>query len=132
MTADTLSLPLLLAGLLRPEAWVLAEGLRVLVKLLGPMTPHLAEAMWAELGGQGLLCDQPWPKADPALVVDDVIKIAIQVNGKLRATIDLPRDAAEDEARAAALAVPNVMAAMGGKPPRKVIVVPNRIVNVVV
>jgi leucyl-tRNA synthetase len=114
------------------EAWVLAEGLRAVVKLLGPMTPHLAEAMWAELGGQGLLCDQPWPKADPALVVDDIVKIAVQVNGKLRATIDLPRDAAEDRARETALAVPNVMAAMAGKPPRKVIVVPNRIVNVVV
>jgi leucyl-tRNA synthetase len=114
------------------EAWVLAEGLRAVVKLIGPMTPHLAEAMWAELGGQGLLCDQPWPKADPALVIDDVVKIAVQVNGKLRATIDLPRDAAEDKARETALAVPNVVAAMGGKPARKVIVVPNRIVNVVV
>jgi leucyl-tRNA synthetase len=114
------------------EAWVLAEGLRLLVRLIGPMTPHLAEAMWAELGGQGLLCDQPWPKADPALVVDDVLKIAVQVNGKLRATVDLRRDAAEDEARAIALAAPNVVAAMGGKSPRKVIVVPNRIINVVV
>jgi leucyl-tRNA synthetase len=114
------------------EAWVLAEGLRLLVRLIGPMTPHLAEAMWAELGCQGLLCDQPWPKADPALIIDDVIKIAVQVNGKLRATVDLKRDAAEDEARAVALAAPNVVAAMAGKPPRKVIVVPNRIVNVVV
>jgi leucyl-tRNA synthetase len=114
------------------EAWVLAEGLRQLVRLVGPMTPHLAEAMWAELGGEGLLCDQPWPKADPALIVDDVIKIAVQVNGKLRATVDLRRDAAEDEARAIALAAPNVIAAMAGKTPRKVIVVPNRIINVVV
>jgi leucyl-tRNA synthetase len=114
------------------EAWALAEGLRLLVRLIGPMTPHLAEAMWAELGGQGLLCDQPWPKADPALIVDDVIKIAVQVNGKLRATVDLKRDAADDEARAVALAAPNVVAAMAGKPPRKVIVVPNRIINVVV
>jgi leucyl-tRNA synthetase len=114
------------------EPWVLAEGLRALVKLVGPMVPHLAEAMWAELGGQGLLCDQPWPKADAALVIDDVVKIAVQVNGKLRATIELPRDVAEDRARETALAAPNVMAAMAGKPPRKVIVVPNRIVNVVV
>jgi leucyl-tRNA synthetase len=114
------------------EAWVLAEGLRILVRLIGPMTPHLAEEMWTALGGEGLLADQPWPKADPALVIDDVVKIAVQVNGKLRATIDLPRDAAEDKAREIALAVPNVMAAMAGKPPRKVIVVPNRIVNVVV
>jgi leucyl-tRNA synthetase len=96
------------------------------------MTPHLAEEMWAALGGQGLLCDQPWPKADPALVVDDVVKVAVQVNGKLRATIELPRDAAEEAAREAALAAPNVVAAMAGKAARKVIVVPNRIVNVVV
>jgi leucyl-tRNA synthetase len=114
------------------DAWVLGEGLRLLVRLAGPMTPHLAEAMWGELGGEGLLCDQPWPKADPALIVDDVIKIAVQVNGKLRATVDLPRDAAEDQARATALAAPNVIAAMAGKAPRKVIVVPNRIINVVV
>jgi leucyl-tRNA synthetase len=114
------------------EAWVLGEGLRLLVRLIGPMTPHLAEALWTELGGEGLLCDQPWPKADPALIVDDVIKIAVQVNGKLRATVDLKRDAAEAEARAIALSAPNVVAAMAGKPPRKVIVVPNRIINVVV
>jgi leucyl-tRNA synthetase len=114
------------------EAWVLGEALRVLVRLIGPMAPHLAEEMWTVLGGTGLLCDQPWPKADPALVVDDVLKIAVQVNGKLRATIALPRDAAEDKAREAALAAPNVAAAMAGKPPRKVIVVPNRIVNIVV
>jgi len=114
------------------EGWVLAQGLRILVRLIGPMTPHLAEAMWAVLGGQGLLCDQPWPKADPGLIIDDVIKIAVQVNGKLRATVDLRRDAAEDEARATALAAPNVVAAMAGKTPRKVIVVPNRIINVVV
>jgi len=114
------------------EAWVLAEGLRILAKLIGPMTPHLAEEMWAALGGQGLLCDQPWPKADPALIVDDVVKIAVQVNGKLRATIDLPRDADEESVKAAALAAPTVVAAMAGKPVRKVIVVPNRIVNVVV
>jgi leucyl-tRNA synthetase len=121
-----------LKGTAPGEAWVLAEGLRILTRLIGPMTPHLAEEMWAALGGSGLLCDQPWPKADAALVVDDVVTIAVQVNGKLRATIDLPRDAAEATAKETALAAPNVAAAMAGKPPRKVIVVPNRIVNVVV
>src|SRR5690606_21758947 len=58
------------------EGWVLAEGLRILVKLIGPMTPHLAEEMWVALGGEGLLCDQAWPKADPALVIDETVKIA--------------------------------------------------------
>jgi leucyl-tRNA synthetase len=114
------------------EAWVLAEGLRTLVHLVAPMCPHLAEEMWVELGGTGLLCDRAWPQADAALLVDDTVKVAVQVNGKLRATIELPRDATEPFAREAALAQANVAAAMAGKPPRKVIVVPNRIVNVVV
>jgi leucyl-tRNA synthetase len=113
------------------EAWVLGEGLRALCHLVAPMCPHLAEEMWVALGGTGLLCERAWPEADPALLVDGTIKVAVQVNGKLRATIDLPRDAPEAQAREVALAQPNVAAAMAGKPPRKVIVVPNRIVNVV-
>ena len=75
---------------------------------------------------------EPWPKADAALIVDDTVTVGVQVNGKLRATVSLPRDASEAQAREAALAQPNVIAAMGGKPPRKIIVVPNRIINVVV
>ena len=78
----------------------------------------------AEFSGEALV-------SDPALLVDATVKVAVQVNGKLRATIDLPRDAPEAQAREVALAQPNVAAAMAGKPPRKVIVVPNRIVNVV-
>ena len=113
------------------EAWVLGEGLRALCHLVAPMCPHLAEEMWVALGGTGLLCERAWPEADPALLVDGTVKVAVQVNGKLRATIDLPRDAPEAQAREVALAQPNVAAAMAGKPPRKVIVVPNRIVNVV-
>ena len=113
------------------EAWVLGEGLRALCHLVAPMCPHLAEEMWVALGGKGLLCERAWPEADPALLVDGTVKVAVQVNGKLRATIDLPRDAPEAQAREMALAQPNVAAAMAGKPPRKVIVVPNRIVNVV-
>ncbi|MFZ9632907.1 MAG: leucine--tRNA ligase [Alphaproteobacteria bacterium] len=113
------------------EAWVLGEGLRALCHLVAPMCPHLAEEMWVALGGKGLLCERAWPEADPALLVDGTVKVAVQVNGKLRATIDLPRDAPEAEAREMALAQPNVAAAIAGKPPRKVIVVPNRIVNVV-
>ena len=113
------------------EAWVLGEGLRALCHLVAPMCPHLAEEMWVALGGTGLLCERAWPEADPALLVDETIKVAVQVNGKLRATIDLPRDAPEAQSREMALAQPNVAAAMAGKPARKVIVVPNRIVNVV-
>ncbi len=121
-----------LAGKGAGEAWVLAESLHALIHLIAPMCPHLAEEMWVALGGKDLLCDRSWPIADPALLIDDTIKIAVQVNGKLRATIDLPRDASEPLARDTALASPNVAAAMAGKPARKVIVVPNRIVNVVV
>jgi leucyl-tRNA synthetase len=99
------------------------------------MMPHLAESLWQALGGaeggDGLLVDRAWPVADPVLVVDDTVTVAVQINGKLRGTIELPRDAARDAAETAALAQADVMKYMEGRPPRKVIVVPNRIVNVV-
>jgi leucyl-tRNA synthetase len=114
------------------ETWVLAQAFEAVVKLIGPMTPHLAEELWQALGHTTLLCTEPWPKADPAFLVDEAVTIAVQVNGKLRATITLSRDAGEALVRERALAAPNVIAAMAGKSPRKVIVVPNRIVNVVV
>ena len=96
------------------------------------MTPHLAEEMWHLLGHEGLICLQPWPKADPALAADDMATVAVQVNGKLRATISLPRDSDNMVAEKAALTHPDVQRAMGGKTPKKIVVVPNRIVNVVV
>jgi len=114
------------------EAWALREGLEALAKLLGPMVPHLAEEMWAALGHAQLLCFEAWPKADPGLLVEDTVKVAIQVNGKLRATLDLPRDGGEGHAKEAALAHANVQAAVAGKPLRKVVFVPNRILNLVV
>ena len=89
------------------------------------------EEAWAELGHSTLLADTPWPQADQGLVVDDTITIAVQVNGKTRGTIDLPRDCPKDEAEKAALALPAVERQLDGKAPRKVIVVQNRIVNVV-
>lgn len=113
------------------SAWVRRQGLETLVILVGPMMPHLAEEMWQRLGHDRLLVDTPWPVADPALLVDDTVTVAVQVNGKLRGTIELPKDSGEDAARAAALAVPTVSKAIAGGAPRKVVVVPNRIVNVV-
>jgi leucyl-tRNA synthetase len=110
---------------------VLREGLETLTKLLGPMMPHLAEEMWARLGGEGLLADQPWPVADPDLARDEQVTIAVQVNGKLRATLELPRDAGRDAVESAALALPQVARWLDGKKPKKVVVVPNRIVNLV-
>jgi leucyl-tRNA synthetase len=112
--------------------WVRREAYETLVRLVGPMIPHVAEAMWAELGHADMLCNEAWPKADPALLVDESVTLAVQVNGKLRGTIAVPRDAAEQVAKDAALAVPNVQTAMAGKPARKIVVVPNKIVNIVV
>jgi leucyl-tRNA synthetase len=112
-----------------PEA--LREGLETLARLLGPMMPHLAEEMWHELGGQGLLAEQPWPRADPELRRDEQVTLAVQVNGKLRATLEIPRDTASDAIENAALALPQVVRWLDGHAPRRVIVVPNRIVNIV-
>jgi leucyl-tRNA synthetase len=108
------------------------EGLEALVRLSEPMMPHLAEELWARLGHATMLAATAWPAADPALLVDETVKVAVQVNGKLRGTIELPRDAAQAVAETAALALAPVTAAMAGKTVRKVVVVPNRIVNVVV
>ncbi len=113
-------------------AWIRRQGLETIVKLIGPMMPHLAEELWQRLGHGTLLADTRWPEADPAMLVDDTVTVGVQVNGKLRGTIQLGKDCGETEARAAALMLPNVVKAMGEKPPRKVIVVPNRIVNVVI
>jgi leucyl-tRNA synthetase len=113
------------------EAWALREGLEALAQLIAPMTPHLAEELWQLLGHRGLVADQPWPKFDPALVVEDSVTLAVQVNGKLRATLTAARDAPSGEVEAAALALPAIARTLDGKAPRKVIIVPNRIVNVV-
>jgi leucyl-tRNA synthetase len=110
---------------------VLREGLETLARLLGPMMPHLAEEMWQELGGNGLLAAQPWPLFDPELTRDEQVTLAVQVNGKLRATLEVARDTAADTVENAALALPQVARWLDGHSPRKVIVVPNRIVNIV-
>ncbi len=102
-----------------------------LLLLVSPMIPHLAEEGWAHLGKDGLIADAAWPVVDPAMLVDAESTIAVQVNGKLRDTIVLPRGTAKDAAEAAALASDKVVRALEGKTPRKIIVVPDRLVNIV-
>jgi len=101
------------------------------VQLIGPFMPHLAEDCWERLGYNTLLADQPWPQADPALLVDDRITIAVQVNGKRRDELTIARTATTAEIEAAALQLESVARALEGKPVTRVIVVPQRIVNVV-
>ena len=113
-------------------AWAMREATELLVQLIGPMMPHLGEECWARLGYNTLLVEQPWPKADPALLVDDTIVIAVQVNGKRRDEITVSRTAGKDEVEKAALGLESVARALEGRAPKKVIVVPQRIVNVVV
>ena len=112
-------------------AAALKQALDALVRMVAPMMPHLAEECWTTLGRTGLVADAPWPTVDPALVVDDTITLPVQINGKKRTELTVPRDAGEAEVRAAVLALEVVQTALGGKPPKKVIVVPARIVNVV-
>ena len=112
--------------------WVLREALELLVRLSGPMMPHLSEELWQRLGHSELLADTAWPEAEQALLIEESVILAVQVNGKKRATIELPRDANKQAAEAAALADPAVQRALQGQALRKVIVVPNRIVNLVI
>ena len=108
-----------------------AAALDTLIRLVAPMAPHIAEEAWARVGGVGLIAVADWPVHDPALLVEDEVTIACQVNGKLRATVTLPVGAPRQQAEAAALAAEGVVRSMEGRTPRKVIVVPDRLVNIV-
>ena len=108
-----------------------AGAIGVLVHLIAPMMPHLAEEAWSKVGSGSLVSDRPWPEVDPALLVDDSVTIAIQINGKLRDTATAPKGAPREALEALALTNPKVQAALDGKPPRKVVVVPDRLVNLV-
>jgi leucyl-tRNA synthetase len=107
------------------------EALEAIVLLSAPMMPHLAEECWKELGHTKLVAETPWPKHDPSLTASDSVTLAIQVNGKRRGEITMPKDADAALVEAAALADDGVIRALEGKAPKKVIVVPNRIVNIV-
>ena len=108
------------------------ETLEAMVLLLNPFTPHTSHALWQVLGhAETLIEDVPWPKADPTALVRDIVTLAVQVNGKLRGTLEAAPDVPRDHLEAEARALPGVVAAMGGKSVRKVIVVPGKIVNIV-
>ena len=113
------------------EPWVLRFGWETAIRLLAPMMPHVAEELWAHLGHGVMLAASPWPDADPALAEDETVTVAVQINGKLRATLEVAKDLDRDALVALALENPNVQRQLDGKPPRKVIAVPNKIVNLV-
>jgi leucyl-tRNA synthetase len=107
------------------------QAIRTLARIVAPMVPHIAEQAWADWGNQDLIADAEWPAVDPALLVDDEVTIAVQVNGKLRDTLLMPKGSAKDVTEAAALASEKIVRALEGKQPKKVIVVPDRLVNIV-
>ena len=107
------------------------QAAKTLAQLMSPMTPHLSEEIWALLGGEGLIANAPWPVADEAMLVEDTITMPIQVNGKRRDEITVAKDLDKAEVEKLALATDGVVRALDGASPKKVIVVPGRIVNVV-
>jgi leucyl-tRNA synthetase len=109
-----------------------ADAAKTLLRLVAPMVPHVAEEAWAMLGETGFIADAAWPIADPALLVDDEVTYAVQVNGKLRETVLLAKGLAKPDVESAILALPRVREVLAGAAPKKLIVVPDRLVNIVV
>ncbi|WP_419903191.1 leucine--tRNA ligase [Kiloniella sp.] len=114
------------------DNWALREAFEILVRIISPMMPHIAEELWNRLGHSEMIVNVAWPTADDKLTVDETITLPVQVNGKLRANITMAIDASEDDIKAAATAEAAVLRAIGEKEIRKIIVVKNRIVNVVI
>jgi len=113
----------------------LIEGFSILLRCLYPATPHIAHALWSELGYAstlGDLLDAPWPMVDPAALVQDEVELMLQINGKLRGSVVVPSGATKAEIEAAALACDTFVNLAAGAPAKKVIVVPGRLVNVVI
>ncbi len=108
------------------------QAVKVLAQLLSPFVPHLAEDIWAHQGGKGLIATAPWPKPDPALLLDDTVTLPIQINGRRRAEITVPKDMDKAEVEKRVLADETVLKALAGAVPKKLIIVPGRIVNVVI
>lgn len=115
-----------------PASTARDDAIRTIIRLAAPMVPHLAEEAWERLGGQGLIANAPWPDVDPAMLIEDEVTIVLQVQGKIRDRIVIAKDTAAAEVEMMALANNNIQAAMDGVPAKKVIVVPNRLVNIVI
>lgn len=113
------------------DKWALREAVTFLIQGLNPMIPHVTEEVWEAMGHKDWLVHTAWPKIDEKLLVNDTVTIAVQINGKVRATIQLPADLDQKGTEAAALENTNVQRALTGQTIKKVIVVPGRIVNVV-
>ncbi len=102
-----------------------------MVRLLYPIAPHVTEELWAELGYGDTLVDKPWPAWDKGLVAGAAITVVVQINGKVRAQLSLESDVTEEGMKEAAFADEKIQGHLGGKEPRKVIVVPKKLVNIV-
>jgi leucyl-tRNA synthetase len=111
--------------------WAVGEAVGILVQLFHPVMPHLAEECWAVLGHQTLVASEPWPTLEPDLLREDTVTLPVQINGKKRADVTVAPDAKNAEIEAAVLALDAVKRALDGKPPKRVVIVPLRIVNVV-
>ncbi|SFC64524.1 leucine--tRNA ligase [Tropicimonas isoalkanivorans] len=116
----------------KASAGARAQAMRTMAQLMSPMTPHLAEEVWSLLAGEGLVAQAAWPKADPALLVEDSVTLPIQINGKRRGELEVAADADKAAVETLVLEHPAVVKALDGGQPKKLIVVPGRIVNVVV
>jgi len=119
-------------GIAEDLRWAMHEAVNILVQLFHPMMPHLAEECWAVLGHTGLVAQAAWPEVEPALLIENTVTMPVQINGKKRAEVTVARDAPNAEIEATVLALDAVKQALQGKPAKKVIIVPQRIVNVVV
>ena len=108
------------------------EALEIIVRVLAPIVPHLCHALWQALGHERAVVDERWPEVDPAALAQDTVEMVVQVNGKLRGRIRVASGAAESDVRTAALGAEHVERFVAGKPVRKVIIVPGKLVNIVV
>jgi leucyl-tRNA synthetase len=107
------------------------EATETLMRLLAPFAPHIAEELWARRGNEFSVHQQPWPTYDPALIIDDTLTLIIQVDGRVRDRVMVPRDIADQDARRVALKNERVQHYLNDRPPVKVVVVPGKLVNVV-